>query len=269
MTGGKGKDTLIASGAFDVFIYDKGDGKDVIEGYDTGDVVSLGSNVEIKDAKISRGNSVIKVASGSITINDTKIATLTSGGNDVIFNNGAFIDRTNSVVKVYGSYSDDISLADFGVAIADASEARKKLTITGDSSANSITGGKGKDKLYGGAGNDSLVGGKGKDSLWGGAGNDTLAGGKGNDILYGDAGTDTFIFTAGDGIDTVVGYESGELLSIVNKNGRAVGVSNSFNEDKGTLTLSVKGGGKLILTGVTSSTSVNINGTTKAISDLW
>lgn len=269
MTGGKGKDTLIASGAFDVFIYDKGDGKDVIEGYDTGDVVSLGSNVEIKDAKISRGNSVIKVASGSITINDTKIATLTSGGNDVIFNNGAFIDNKNSVVKVYGSYSDDISLADFGVTIADASEARKKLTITGDDSANSITGGKGKDSILGGAGNDSLVGGKGKDSLWGGAGNDTLAGGKGNDILYGDAGTDTFIFTAGDGIDTVVGYESGELLSIINKRGKAVDVTKSiFNEEKGTLTLSVKGGGKLILTGVTSSTSVNINDTIKTISDL-
>ena len=269
MTGGKGKDSLIASEGSDVFIYEKGGGKDVIEGYGAGDVVNIGSDVTIKDAKIKKGNSEIKVAGGSITINDTKTATLNFGGNDVYFDNGAFIDRTNSVVKVYGSYKDDIELSSLGVTIADASDARRKLTITGDGAANSITGGKGKDKLYGGEGDDSLIGGKGKDSLWGGAGNDTLAGGKGNDLLYGDAGTDTFIFTAGDGVDTVAGYESGELLSIINKRGKAVDVSKSiFNEGKGTLTLSVKGGGKLILTEVTSSTSVNINGTSKRISAL-
>ncbi len=269
ISGGKGKDTLIASGGTDVFIYDKGDGKDIIDGYGAGDFVSMGSDVTIKDAKIKKGNSEIKVAGGSITITDTKKATLNFGGKDIYFDNGAFIDRTNSVVKVYGSYKDEIKLGSLGVSIADGSDARRKLTITGSNSANSITGGKGKDKLNGGAGADSLVGGKGKDSLWGGAGNDTLSGGKGNDILYGDAGNDTFIFTAGDGVDTVAGYESGELLSIINKRGKEVDVTKSiFNESKGTLTLSVKGGGKLTLTEVTSSTSVNINGTSKRISAL-
>lgn len=269
VSGGKGKDTLIASEGSDVFIYSKGDGKDIIESYDAGDVVSLGSNVEIKDARIKSGDSVIKVASGSITINDTTTATLISDGNEITFNNGAFIDKTNSVVKVYGSYKDNIELSTLEVNIADASEARRKLTITSNDSANSITGGRGADSLIGGAGADSLVGGKGKDSLWGGAGNDTLAGGKGNDLLYGGEGSDTFIFTVNDGVDTVASYESGELLSIINKRGREVDVSKTvFNESKGTLNLSVKGGGKLILTGVTSSTSVNINGTSKTISAL-
>lgn len=268
ISGGKGNDTLVGGEGADVFIYDKGGGKDVIEGFGAGDVISLGNSVEIRDAQIKGSNSVIKFAGGSLTIKDTKIATLTSGGNDILFQNGAFIDKKNSVVTVYGSYKDKINLADLGVLTADATLTKGKMTIAGDSGANSITGGTGKDSINGGAGADYISGGKGKDSLWGGAGNDTLCGGKGNDMLWGDAGSDTFIFTAGDGNDTIMGYENGELLSILNKRGKEVDVSKAtFNEGKGTFSLMVKGGGKIVLSDVTSSTSVNVNGTTQTISN--
>ena len=73
--------------------------------------------------------------------------------------------------------------------------------LAGDSRANTIMGGAGDDKLYGGpgggadtlhgdAGDDMLFGGIGIDTLSGGAGDDTLNGGGGADIIYGGAGSD-------------------------------------------------------------------------------
>ena len=73
--------------------------------------------------------------------------------------------------------------------------------LAGDSRANTIKGGGGDDKLYGGpgggddmlegqGGNDMLFGGRGADTLSGGMGDDTLNGGVGDDTLDGGAGSD-------------------------------------------------------------------------------
>jgi hypothetical protein len=72
------------------------------------------------------------------------------------------------------------------------------LALTGNSLANTITGGGGNDNVTGGNGNDTLAGGGGNDKLQGGNGNDTLDGGSGNDQLYGGAGADTMDGGAGD-----------------------------------------------------------------------
>ena len=62
--------------------------------------------------------------------------------------------------------------------------------LAGDSRANTIKGGGGDDKLYGGpgGGDDTLQGGAGNDMLFGGIGTDTLSGGAGDDMLNGGAG---------------------------------------------------------------------------------
>jgi Ca2+-binding RTX toxin-like protein len=96
-------------------------------------------------------------------------------------------------------------------------------SITGDQSANTIQlgagddqafglggddllhGGAGADTLNGGADNDTLSGDSGNDTLVGGAGNDLIIGGKGSDILTDDAGNETFVWTRGDGSDTIQG----------------------------------------------------------------
>ena len=54
----------------------------------------------------------------------------------------------------------------------------------GRTASATISGGGGKDVLYGGAGNDSISGGDLSDILVGRNGNDTLAAGGGDDILY-------------------------------------------------------------------------------------
>ena len=66
--------------------------------------------------------------------------------------------------------------------------------LAGDSRDNTIMGGGGDDKLYGGpgGGDDTLHGDGGHDMLFGGRGDDTLRGGMGNDVLNGGAGADDF-----------------------------------------------------------------------------
>ncbi|WP_345852700.1 calcium-binding protein [Shewanella algae] len=61
----------------------------------------------------------------------------------------------------------------------------------------------GDDTLEGGEGNDILYGGTGNDKVLGGRGNDQLIGGKGNDLLDGDVGYNKYIFSKGDGQDTI------------------------------------------------------------------
>ncbi len=61
----------------------------------------------------------------------------------------------------------------------------------------------GDDILEGGEGNDVLYGGSGNDKVLGGRGNDQLIGGKGNDLLDGEVGYNTYIFSKGDGQDTI------------------------------------------------------------------
>lgn len=86
-------------------------------------------------------------------------------------------------------------------------------TINGDSGDDVIFGYDGDDCLNGGLGNDSVHGGNGNDTLWGESGNDRLNGGDGNDVLFGGQGTDylvggkgadTYVFSLGEGKDTIV-----------------------------------------------------------------
>ena len=86
-------------------------------------------------------------------------------------------------------------------------------TINGDSGDDVIFGYDGDDRLNGGIGNDSVHGGNGNDTLWGESGDDRLSGGDGDDVLFGGQGTDylvggkgadTYVFSLGEGKDTIV-----------------------------------------------------------------
>ncbi len=77
-----------------------------------------------------------------------------------------------------------------------------------------LDGGDGNDTIYGngdllgGAGDDQLISGAGDSNLSGGDGNDSLTGGIGNDTLAGGAGNDEYLYSRGDGQDTVNDYDS-------------------------------------------------------------
>ncbi|MEE1656111.1 calcium-binding protein [Microvirga sp. CF3062] len=86
-------------------------------------------------------------------------------------------------------------------------------TVTGDNTANRLSGGAGSDRLSGGGGNDTLLGGAGRDTLIGGSGNDSLVGGSGDDRYVVDSLRDRIRETAKGGLDTVEARVSGYTLA--------------------------------------------------------
>jgi len=265
LNGGRGKDTLVGREEIpDVFVYENKSGKDVIEKYGSSDKISLGSGVTIEDSKFKKDNAVIKFKSGSLTVNNAKDleVTLTSADTemDTIYSNGVFIDQVNSIAKVYGSYKGTINLDDYYTTTADATETKKKVTINGSAGNDIIFGGQKKDSLIGNEGDDYFSGGKGNDIISGGEGADSLWGGKGNDTLYGGDGDDTFIYQSGEGNDFIADYAAGDMLKILDKSGKKDAAFTSALDDDGTLTIKVKGGGKITMNNIVQAFVVNING---------
>ena len=246
LNGGKGKDSLRGSAGADVFVYENKGGNDVIYNYDANDTISLVGGAAIKDVKFrSNGDVIVKVGSNFITVKNTsdREITFVENGATKKFSNGIFTDETKTSATLPASFKGTFDLGSYGVTNADNSLSKKAVTLQGSSSDNFLTGGKGREELYGNAGNDTLNGGNGNDLLWGGAGNDT------------------FIYKAGEGKDTIMDYESGELISILDKKDNAGKFSKAIFSDN-TLTLTIKGGGKVTLNNVSSSTEFNINNET-------
>ena len=237
ITGGTGNDTIYLGtalagrrpyryevGGENVLInYTNGDGNDLIQGFNDKATLAIGGNFSTKK---SGDNVIVTVGKGKITLEGA--ASLEAVN---VFSNLITVDNKNKSSVTVKSY----------VKTIDASSRTKAVKITGNALDNSIVGGSGNDKLYGKAGDDTL---------WGGAGNDTL---------YGGAGDDTFIYKPGEDKDTIMDYQSGDLLQIVD---------GSFSKSKyssGTLSLTVVGG-SVIFKNITTSTDFNINSTSYKIS---
>ena len=127
------------------------------------------------------GNDLINGLGGADTIFGSGGADTISGGGgkDVIFGNGG---------------KDELS------------GGGGKDRLDGNGGRDMLEGGGGKDALNGGGGKDMLDGGGGKDALDGGGGRDTLEGGRGKDELTGGGGRDFFVFSTGDGLDTITDF---------------------------------------------------------------
>jgi len=121
-------------------------------------------------------------------------------------------------------------------------------SITDDADPTVIDGGAGDDVIDGGGGNDRLIG---------GAGDDTLTGGAGSDVLSGGAGNDSFIVRAGEQVDTIEDFSTGDTLDmtdfVTSNNGQAV------------IALTQSGTDTLVQVG--GVTQVVVSG--KGPSDLW
>ena len=252
LNGGKGKDTLVGGEGEDVFIYENKSGNKTIQNYsyEDGDVISLGSGAEISQVTTKKNNVVLKIGSNTITIEDVA--------------KSQFAFTQDDTTKTY----DDGKLI-IGDSVTLSSDFKGTFSLLENENYSHISAELGKKavNLIGDEEDNYLIGGKGKDTLNGGDNDDILWGGKGNDTLIGGFGADTFVFRAGEGNDVISDYsiEDGDVLQILDKKGKEI--SNpikkySFDDDG--LTLSIKGGGKLILTGISTSATLNVNGASRS-----
>ncbi len=95
--------------------------------------------------------------------------------------------------------------------------------LNGSSDSETLVGDRGNDVIYARGGNDTVAGRLGDDLLFGGAGEDVLRGdrgddllwgGLGNDTLVGGEGVDTFVLAAGEGTDTIRGFQSQDFIGL-------------------------------------------------------
>jgi Ca2+-binding RTX toxin-like protein len=192
LVGGLGDDTLNGGAGSDDYYYARGDGNDLIKlQSDTSsgriNTLHLATGIAVDDISLTRsGTSLVVGIKGSGTVPASTITVeyfSFTAGSDSNFN------PLQQIVfdGVQATGTDGKPLTDTsGNALPVAwnlATMQSKLAGSTGSGASATTGA------------DLLIGTTGADTLTGGAGNDTLDGGKGND---------TYVFTPGDGQDTIV-----------------------------------------------------------------
>jgi Ca2+-binding RTX toxin-like protein len=194
--GGKGDDILSGGAGKDTYIYNKGDGTDIIWDTPTGikdpeaSVLVLGGGIKKADVKFRLGSLHVDVGNGEGLHfegfgPDTPDETPVIG--EIRFDDGnvmTYADILEQGFDLDGTDGDDV--------------------ITGTAVTDRIDGKGGNDALIAGAGSDVLTGGAGDDLLDGGAGMDRMQGGVGNDTYVVDEVGDVIAESAGEGSDAVL-----------------------------------------------------------------
>ena len=181
LTGGTGNDILDGSYGSDTYIFNLGDGVDVINDSSSGyveeiDKIIFGEGITKEDLIVRRESNHLVIEyseTDKITINNWFY------GTSYQIERFEFADGTVLVPN-------DLMKYDSKVIGTTSNE-----TLYGMAGNDVITGNGGtRDNLYGYGGDDVLTTLEGNDNLYGGVGNDTLNAGAGNDYLYGENGTD-------------------------------------------------------------------------------
>lgn len=201
--GGKGNDRLLGRSGSDVYLYNIGDGNDIILDASTdGDtnVLRLGPDISESNLVMKRSENDLVISfnnnDGQVSINNYFLSDSYQLDIELSSSKVFSVDEIRTLVVTSTSGDDDIEAFD------------NDETIYLGSGNDRIKGNGGNDFLYGEEGNDVLLGGLGDDTLVGGADNDSLYGNQGNDVLIGGSGSNSV--NGGDGNDTLE-TESGLL----------------------------------------------------------
>jgi len=259
LIGGTGNDTLDGGNGSDRFLFNIGDGQDIISHYDSSaaasaiDSIVFGEEIGLDDITLEKSGDHLFI----------KLA----GGEDQLKLNNWFKNDYYQVDQFEFSGGTILSNDEFiGNFAMNSVGSGARNTFYGGAGVDIMSGGGGIDRLYGGAGNDvlhgdddgdyllgeddedELLGGAGNDNLSGGNGDDILTGGTGNDTLSGDSGSDTYVFNLGDGQDSISNYEANSDIIDTLRFGEGISVSD------------------LVFTPSGNHLLITINGTTDQIS---
>jgi Ca2+-binding RTX toxin-like protein len=229
VVGGTGNDAALLGAGDDVFVWNPGDGSDIVEGQAGNDtLVFNGANIaENIDLSANGGRVRLTRDVGAITmdVNDTETIDLNAlGGTDTITVNdltGTDVSKVNidlgqsaggpdgqaDTVVLNATNGDDVITVTNNNGVVTVTGLAEDVTITNfDANDRIVINGLGGDDVIeasglagmqltanGGDGDDVLIGSAGNDILTGGAGDDVLIGGPGQDILDGGPGNNILL----------------------------------------------------------------------------
>ncbi|WP_172633601.1 calcium-binding protein [Sulfuricurvum kujiense] len=236
LNGGEGDDTLYGDEGNDTYIYNLGDGKDIITDLSGADSLRFGAGITaelIAVRYLANGDMMIALKDADKTFEELGDTITIKGWSNasnrieqILLSDGTalsidtlqvgsegadtlFFGDSGIVFNALGG--DDRVTSGSGADVIDGGSGND--TINAGNGANSVHGGEGDDTLMSGSGADSLEGGSGADILSAGAGNDTLSGSSGVDTLQGGGGNDLYLYVRGDGKDTVIDEAGADTLA--------------------------------------------------------
>jgi Ca2+-binding RTX toxin-like protein len=179
--GGRGDDVLEGGPGQDTYLFNAGDGFDLIDDVDRPgeeNMVVFGAGIDPQTMLLQYGGTF---AQGGLTLH---------------------VDDEGDALYFMGFNADDAAdaLPVGHFRFADGSEMTFQALLE---KGIEIHGTIGDDRLFGTFADDRIKGVSGSDFINAGDGDDTIDGGRGNDIIRPSLGQDTVLFHLGDGIDTV------------------------------------------------------------------
>ena len=243
LEGGSGNDTLWGDEGSDSFVFESGNGHDVVGDFAAGsdriDLSAFTSVWRFEDLTLRQTEDGVVLdlehdGGGTVLLLDVRLESLSAA--DFVLSppppeppagaDGVRWVLSHQADDTRGTAGDDWIAAlegddriDAGAGDDTVHAGRDEDTVSGAEGDDALWGDGGDDLLRGGEGNDTLHGGHQDDTLLGGAGDDRLDGGFGDDVLVGGAGADTFVATGPstdpqfpwvNGTDTVEDFTRGE-----------------------------------------------------------
>ena len=295
--GGRGNDIALLGNGNDTFVWNPGDGSDVVEGQAGTDTLvfngsNAGENIDIS-ANGSRARLFRDVGAVTMDLNGVEHVQLAAlGGADIITVNdltgtdvkqvaidlsatpgGGQGDGQPDTVIVNGTAGDEtIKVVSRGSSVV-VNGLSAQVTINGVEPGNDslvINGLAGNDtidasKLDAGQVNLTLNGGDGDDRIIGSAGNDLVNGGRGNDVALLGSGNDTFVWNPGDGSDVVEGQAGTDTLQFNGSNASenidisANGGRARLFRDVGNVTMDLNGVERVNLEALGGADTITVN----------
>ncbi|WP_299869447.1 FG-GAP-like repeat-containing protein [uncultured Roseobacter sp.] len=192
LVGGAGDDALRGGGVnyqssngSDIYIWSRGDGNDSFVDLST-------SELETDTLRL------LDVTSDevSLSIVDTRLVISIEGTNEVLEDWYRFVQQGVGLEVI--EFSDGVTWG--------KSDIQAHTNLEGTQSGEVLSGTFWGENILGHAGNDTISGGDGDDVLVGGAGDDVLTGGSA--VAEETNGSDTYVWSIGDGNDTIQEYSS-------------------------------------------------------------
>ena len=234
IVGGQGTDTAFLGAGNDTFVWNPGDGNDVVEGQAGTDTLlfngaNIAENIDIS-ANGGRVRFSRDIASITMDLDDVEQITFNAlgGADNIVVNDLTGTDVTTinlALASTIGGSTGDGAVDTVTVHGSNAGEtinilgAGTDYSVTGLSATVNVTTSEADDRLNvnGNGGNDTISASGLSAStailtLNGGADRDTIVGGRGADLLIGGDGNDTIVWNPGDGSDVVEGQDGTDTL---------------------------------------------------------